>query len=117
MQFRGTFITKLRSLTIKFDTFKKHPEHTMEKHLRHMLNMITELKVVGHTLTDKQQVQAVIRSLPHSWEHMKMHLTHNESIRTLEDVMRHLELEEDRLEAAKSSTDVYMVGPISHGGS
>ena len=115
-KFRGTFITKLKSLTIKFDTYKKHPEHTMKKQLRHMLNMITELKDAGHTLIDEQQVQAIIRSLPHSWEHMKMHLTHNANIRTLEDVMRHLELEEDCLKAAKPSTDVYMVGPSSHGG-
>ena len=56
----------------------------------------------------EQQVQAVIRSLPHSWEHMKIHLTHNEGIRTLEDAMKHLELEEDRLEANKSSAEVYM---------
>ena len=42
--------------------------------------MICELKDTGHVLTDEQQVQAVIRSLPHSWEHLKMHLTHNENI-------------------------------------
>ena len=110
-------ITKLISLTIKFDTYKKHPEHIMKKHLRHMSNMITELKNAGHTLTDEQQVQAVVRSLPHSWEHMKIHLTHNENIKTLEDAMRHLELEENHLEAAKPSIDVYMAGPSSHGGS
>ena len=54
-------ITKLRSLTIKFDTYKKRPERNMKKHLRQMSNMISELKDVGHTLTDEQQVQAVIR--------------------------------------------------------
>ena len=39
---------------------------------------------------------------------MKMHLTHNENIKTLEDVVRHLDLEEDRLLASKTSVDVYM---------
>ena len=91
-KFKGTSITKLRSLTIKFDTYKKHLEHTMKKYLRHMSNMIIELKDASHTLTDEQQVQVVIHSLPHSWEHMKMHLTHNENIKTLEDAMHHFEL-------------------------
>ena len=45
-----------------------------------------------------------------------MHLTHNENIKTLEDSMRHLELEEDRFMASKTNTDVYMVGSSSHGG-
>ena len=40
-----------------------------------------------------------------------MHLTHNENMRTLEDVMRHLKLEEDRLEAAKPSTNVTPLPP------
>ena len=39
---------------------------------------------------------------------MKMHLTHNENIKTLEDVVCHLDLEEDRLLASKTSVDVYM---------
>ena len=47
---------------------------------------------------------------------MKTHLTHNENIKTLEDAMRHLELEEDRLLATKTSIDVYMAGSSSHGG-
>nr|XP_009787851.1 PREDICTED: uncharacterized protein LOC104235737 [Nicotiana sylvestris] len=39
---------------------------------------------------------------------MKMHLTHNEQITTLEDVRRHLELEEERLEAAKPIAELHM---------
>ena len=79
--------------------------------------MISELKVAGHTLSDEQQVQAVIRSLPHNWEHMKVNLTHNENVKTFEDTMRHLELEEDRLLANKVQTDVYFAGSGSHGAS
>ena len=79
--------------------------------------MITELKDASYTLTDEQQVQAVIRSLPHSWEHMNIYLTHNESIKSFEDAMRHLELEEDRLLAAKTDSSVYIAGPGSHGAS
>ena len=44
---------------------------------------------------------------------MKMHLTHNENIKTLEDAMRHLELEEDRLIASMTSANAYMVGSRS----
>jgi len=36
--------------------------------------MISELRAAGHELTDEQQVQAVIRSLPKSWEHMRVNL-------------------------------------------
>ena len=38
-----------------------------------------------------------------------MHLTHNENIKTLEYAMRHLELEEDRLMASKTSTNARKV--------
>ena len=79
-----------------------------------MSNMISELKDVGHILTDEQQVQAIIRFLQNSWEHMRMHLIHNESIKTMEDAMRHLELEEDWLLAAKHNIDVYVAGSSSH---
>ena len=81
--------------------------------------MISELKDAGHVLTDEQQLQAVIRSLSHTWEHMKVNLTHNESIKTLNDAARHLELEEDRIEASKSQeteTAVHLAGSSSHGG-
>ena len=91
-KFGGTSVTKLRSLTIKFDSYKKRADHSMKKHMRHMSNLIVELKDAGHVLTDEQQVQAVIRSLPHTWDNMKMHLTHNEGIKTLSDVSRHLEV-------------------------
>ena len=64
-----------------------------------MSNLIVELKDAGHVLTDEQKIQAVIRSLPHTWDNMKMHLTHNEGIKTLSDVSRHPELEEELLEA------------------
>ena len=39
---------------------------------------------------------------------MKINLTHNENIKTLEYAMRHLELKEDRLMANKTSVDVDM---------
>ena len=82
----------------------------MKKHLRNMSNMISKLKDAGHTLTDEQQVQVVICSLPNNWENMKMHLTNtnNESIKTLEDVIHHLELKEDHLMASKANADIYM---------
>ena len=70
--------------------------------------MIRELKSVGNNLTDEQQVQVVIRSLPSSWEMMCQNLTHNENIKTFDDVARHLELEAERLKAAKSISSVHM---------
>ncbi|KAK2988487.1 hypothetical protein RJ640_007420 [Escallonia rubra] len=63
----------------------------MKQLLRAITNMIRELKV------------AVIRSLPRSWEHMIVNMTHNDNIRTFEDIAQHFELEDERLGAAKAS--------------
>ena len=100
-KFGITSLAKLRGLTMKFDSYQKKAHHSMKQHLRAMSTMIRELGAAGHVLTDEQQVQAVIRSLPHSWEQMKQNMTHNENVKTFEDVSRHLELEAERLEAAR----------------
>jgi len=89
-----TSVTRLRSLIIKFDTYKKCLDVPMKSHLRQMPNMINELADTGHVLTDEQQVQAVIHSLPYSWDHLKITLTHNEYIRTFEGLRQHLDLKE-----------------------
>ena len=107
-QYGGTSITRLRQLTLKFDGYKKRHDHSMRQHLTAMANMISELKSAGHELTDEQQVQAVIRSLPRSWEHMRMNLTHSDNIKTFEDVARHVELEEDRLMSDKSTEQAFV---------
>lgn len=70
--FGATFATKLWELVIKFDNFKKHTNVRMLKHLRLMVNLVNDLKIVGYVLTDEQQVQVVIRSLQKFWEHMKV---------------------------------------------
>ncbi|OMO94612.1 hypothetical protein CCACVL1_05905 [Corchorus capsularis] len=100
-----TTLSKLRKLNLKFNTYKKKPNHSMKQHLRTMSTLIRELSAAGVALTNEQQVQAVISSLPDSWEHMKANMTHNESVRTFEDIARHLELEDERLKAAKPATD------------
>ncbi|KAK0588887.1 hypothetical protein LWI29_006625 [Acer saccharum] len=55
-KFGGTSTTKLRRLTIKFDTYRKRQNHDMRQHLREMSNMIRELKSAGHSLTDEHSV-------------------------------------------------------------
>ena len=112
-KFEGTTGSKLRQLTIKFDTYKKVPNKSMKQHLRDMSNMIMELKSTGHALTDEQQVQAVIRSLPYSWEHMKVNMTHNENIKTFANIAHHLELEDERIEAAKPDAQEYVAASSS----
>ena len=94
-KFGGTTVAKLRRLTIKFDTYKMPPNHTVKQHLREMTKMIREFGSTGHILTEKKQVQVVIHSLPGSWEHMKVNLTHNESIKTFDNVARHVKLEDE----------------------
>ena len=87
LRYGRTFSTRLRGLTMKFNSYKMHSEHTMKQHLRVMSSMIRELKSTGNNLTDEQQVQAMIRSLPSSWETMCQNLTHNENIKTFDDVV------------------------------
>jgi len=64
IQYGGTSTTRLRQLTLKFDGYKKHQNQKMRQYLTIMSNMISELKGAGHEMTDEQQIQAVIRSLP-----------------------------------------------------
>jgi len=97
--FGGTSTTRLRSLVLKFEVYRKDPKHTMTEHLRALSGMIRDLKGAGHDLSDEQQVQAVIRSLPDSWVHLKLIMTHNENIKTFADISRHVELEAERQEA------------------
>jgi hypothetical protein len=57
--------------------------------------MISELRGVRHKIIDEQQVQVVIRYLPSNWKHMRVNLTHNDTIKTFDDVACHVKLEED----------------------
>jgi hypothetical protein len=70
LRYGGTSATRLCGLTMKFDSYSMRYNHTIKQHLRVMSSMIRELKVTGNNLTDEQQVQDVIRSLPKSWENM-----------------------------------------------
>ncbi|ESQ38716.1 hypothetical protein EUTSA_v10029402mg, partial [Eutrema salsugineum] len=70
-KFGATSATKLRRLNQRFNDYKKRPNQSMMQHLRIMSNMIRELKNAGQIMSNEQQVQAVLRSLPESWDHMK----------------------------------------------
>lgn len=52
----------------------------MCKHLHLMANLVNDLKITGHILIDEQHVQVVVRSLPKSWERMKVQMTYNETL-------------------------------------
>ena len=82
----------------------------MTEHLRMMSGMIRDLKAARNVLTNEQQVQAIIRSLPDSWISVKQIMNHNENIKNFADISRHVELEAKRQEATKSAA------LIAHGG-
>ena len=103
IKFGDTLTARLCQLTLKFDAYKKKSNHTMRQHLTIMSNMISELKGAFHELTNEQQVQAVIHSLLNAWEHLRINLTHNDNIKTFNNVSRHVKLEEDRFLTDKSS--------------
>jgi len=54
IQYGGTSTTRLRQLTLKFDGYKKRQNQTMRQHLTVMSNMISELRGVGHEMTDEK---------------------------------------------------------------
>ena len=56
VHYGGTSITRLCQLTLKFDGYKKCQNHTRRQQLKVMSNMISELRTVGHEMTDEQQV-------------------------------------------------------------
>ena len=101
IQYGETSTTRLRQLILKFDGYKKHQNQTMRQYFIIMSNLINELRGAKHEMTDEQQVQVVIHSLPSNWEHIRVNLTHNDNIKIFDDVARHVELEEDRLLAEK----------------
>ena len=86
----------------------------MRQHLTVMSNMIGELMAAGHDMTDEQEVPVLIRSLPSSWEHICVNLTHNDNIKTFDDVAHHVELEKDHLLAEKPIQEAFMIENKSH---
>ena len=52
-KYSGGSLSKLRHLTIKFDSYIKRSNLSMVQHLREMSNMIQELKTTDHELTNK----------------------------------------------------------------
>ena len=80
-------------------------------------NRISELRSVGHQLTDEQQVQSVICSILNAWEHLRINLTQNDNIKTFDDVAQHVELEEDHLLAYKPVGQGYMTKSKKFGAS
>ena len=110
--FGGTSTTRLRSPVLKFEVYRKDPKHTMTEHLRMMYGIIRDLKAAGNILTDEQQVQVVIRSLPDSWISMKQIMTYNGNIKNFADISRHVELEAE----AKCQEGTKYATLIAHGG-
>ncbi|KAK2995017.1 hypothetical protein RJ640_012257 [Escallonia rubra] len=99
LAFVGISTTRLRALTLKFETYKMASNAKMVDHLRKMSAMIRDLKTTGNNLLDEHQILAVLCSLPDSWNQMKLTMTNNESIKTFAQLSHHLELEVERQEA------------------
>ena len=74
-----------------------------------MKRMIRELKTSRHVLTDEQHVETIIISLTNSWEHIVVNMTHNESVKTFDDIVYHLELEARWLVVARHNEQAYVV--------
>lgn len=53
-KFGGNHNDKVETADNKIFTHKKHPNHTIKQHLPEMPNMIKEMKLAQHALTDEQ---------------------------------------------------------------
>ena len=102
-KFGGTSAIILHDLNIRFNSYKMRPNHIMKQHLRMMSTMIHKLNAAGTNMTEEQKIQEGIRSLPESWETMVISITHNEHIKTFDDLSCHLELEAELLKASKAT--------------
>ena len=100
--------TKLRELVMKFRNYKIWPNHIMKQHLKKMKRMIRELKTFEHVFTNEQQVEVVIKSLPKSYEHMMVNMTHDKSVKTFDDIVCHFELEVKWLMVAKPNEQTHV---------
>jgi hypothetical protein len=91
-------------------------------HLNHRKkkNSITQITLLSSMKNDVMREFKRYEGIKtHTWEYMKVNLTHNEGIKTLNNAVKHLKLEEDHIEASKSQeteTTVHLTGSISHGG-
>ena len=102
MKYGGTSTTRLRGLTIRFDSYFKD---TMKQHLPVMSIMICELKVAGNNLIDEQTWSIQFLGLGKLWQLLDPQW----DIKTSDDMARHLELEAERLEAVKPNNSAHMV--------
>ena len=81
----------------------------MKQQLRDIKRMIRELKTYGHVFTNEQRVEAIIKSLPKSCEHMVVNMTLNKSVKTFDNIVCHLELEVKRLMVARPNDQAHVV--------
>ena len=56
VQHGGTSTTRLYQSTLKFDGYKKYQNHIIRQHYKVMSNMFSELRAIGHEMTDEQYV-------------------------------------------------------------
>ena len=113
LKYGVTSATRLGGLNIKFESCKIRPNHTMKQHLKMMSTIIRELKVACNNLTEEQNIEVGIRSLPDLLETMVISMTHNKNIKTLMISHGHLELEAECLGTSKASKDTrYMGAPL-----
>lgn len=87
-------MTRFRQLTIKFDTYKKPPNHNIIHLVETMSTMIRKLKSTNHT-------QVLICYLFDNQQELKFNLTYNGSIQTFANITCHVELEDKRYGTAK----------------
>ncbi|KAK4382870.1 Copia protein [Sesamum angolense] len=98
---------------------REYEKYPMAKELWEVLKVAygstsaTRLRAL--TLTDEQQVLAVLRSLPkQTWGYVKLVLTHNEKINTFDRVASHLKLEADCRESERIQHAAFVAHASQH---
>ena len=108
--------TQIRLLLDKFNNIKMNEGDVVGDHVNQLELIAKELVDVGHTLSDKIQVTIVLNSLPPSWDHIVISLTHLGKELTMTTLFVLLILEEDKMKRRKrdDASSSLMMAQSSH---
>ena len=93
-----TFVTRFRTLHLKWVQYEIDTTRTMVEHLRTMSDLARDLKVAGRKIFDQEQVLNATQALPkvhEHWKNIELIMIYAEHLRTFVEIQSHLEMEEE----------------------
>ncbi|CAO2830762.1 unnamed protein product [Amaranthus hypochondriacus] len=100
--FGKTSATRLRTLHLSWLQYKIDSSRSVPEHIRAMSAMLRDLGAGGIEISEYEQVNNVIRSLPDNddrWSPFKALMSHNVNLKSFTEIARHVEMQDERLRA------------------